>query len=177
MEMALIPRFTLILSHPVYSASVVLATILVLAGFGSLVIRRVEARTGKALWISFSIILLWTLFLILTGDRLFNMALGWSFQHRLVFSILTISVLSFFLGWPFPSGLLALSKRHQSLIPWAWGINGCASVTGAVLGKIIAMSLGFNSLLFLACVMYFFAVLIFYLLLQDPGRVRSSIIT
>jgi phage shock protein PspC (stress-responsive transcriptional regulator) len=40
------------------------------------------------------------------------------------------------------------------LIPWAWGINGCASVISAILATLIAMQFGFTVLIFLAIAFY-----------------------
>jgi len=40
------------------------------------------------------------------------------------------------------------------LIPWAWGINGCASVISAILATLIAMQFGFTVLILLAVILY-----------------------
>jgi len=40
-------------------------------------------------------------------------------------------------------GLRLLSERNDSLVPWAWGINGLFSVISAVLATIIAIEMGF----------------------------------
>jgi hypothetical protein len=45
------------------------------------------------------------------------------------------------------------------LLPWVWGINGCFSVLGSILSVIIAMNLGFVSVLLFAAVSYLFALL------------------
>jgi hypothetical protein len=95
------------------------------------------------------------------------MAMGWSFGARIVLSVLLLSCVSFFLGWPFPSGLRVMARQFPSLVPWAWGINGCASVIGAVLGKCLAVSIGFRLLMFLACMLYFLAIIIFYAVFRN----------
>jgi hypothetical protein len=73
-----------------------------------------------------------------------------------------IAVLAFFMGWLFPSGLRAMARGFPGLVPWAWGVNGCASVVGAVLGKCLAVSAGFRMLMITAWVLYLSAVLLFY---------------
>jgi hypothetical protein len=40
------------------------------------------------------------------------------------------------------------------LIPWAWAINGCASVISAVLATLLAMEIGFSGVLLLAVLLY-----------------------
>jgi hypothetical protein len=42
-----------------------------------------------------------------------------------------------------PIGLRRLSGLHPSGLPWAWGVNGIASVLAAALGVFIAINWGF----------------------------------
>jgi hypothetical protein len=167
LEMALLPKFTLLLSHPVYSAAVVLSSMLVFAGCGSLSVRRFQSMGHWFLWIAVVAVSLWVAFHAIVGDRLFHMAMGWSFGARIGLSVLLLSLVSFFLGWPFPSGLRVMARQFPSLVPWAWGINGCASVIGAVLGKCLAVSIGFRLLMFSACILYFLAIIIFYTVFRN----------
>ena len=162
-EMALLPKYTLLLSHPVYSASLVLGALLVFAGCGSLGVRRFQSKSPWFLWISVAAIICWIFFQALVGDPLFRLAMGWSLLGRIVLALLFLSVLAFFLGFPFPSGLRILAERHPGMVPWAWGINGCASVIGAVLGTCLAVSIGFRNLMFTACILYVVALLTYHL--------------
>ena len=167
LEMSLIPKYTLLLSHPVYSATVVLSTVLVFAGLGSLSVRRFQTKISWFLWIPVTVIATWVLLHSLAGERLFNWALGWPLGFRFTFAILLLSPLAFFLGWPFPSGLRVMSEKFPGLIPWAWGINGCASVIGAVLGKCLAINMGLKLLMFMAFILYFLAIATFYRLFRS----------
>ncbi len=170
LEMALLPRYTLLLSHPVYSAAVVLSTILVFAGWGSLSVGRFQKRGSWFLWIPVGVISAWVGLHAVAGEPLFRLAMGWSLWARAALAVLLLSLLSFFLGWPFPSGLRVMARRFPSLVPWAWGINGCASVIGAVLGQCLAVSMGLQQLMFSACALYVLAILIFTLGFRDTQR-------
>ena len=64
------------------------------------------------------------------------------------------------MGWPFPAGMLLLKKWSPGLLPWAWGINGFASVAAAPLTVLLAMSLGFRLVLTLAVMAYLLAVVL-----------------
>jgi hypothetical protein len=46
-------------------------------------------------------------------------------------------------------------------MPWAWGINGCASVVAAVMASLLAMHFGFTTVLALALGLYAAAALVF----------------
>jgi hypothetical protein len=58
------------------------------------------------------------------------------------------------MGLPFPLGLARLSDCAPRLVPWAWGINGCASVVAAVIASLLSMHIGFSALLALALGLY-----------------------
>lgn len=166
LEMALLPKYTLLLAHPIYSTSMVLGAVLVFAGLGSLSAGHVES--GR-LWVAVALVCAWVVIQALFEEKLFSAALGWPLAGRLALAVVMVGSLSFFLGWPFPMGLREASSRYPSLVPWAWGINGCASVVGAVLGKMISMSAGMRTAMGTAVLLYMLAAAIFRLALQ-PKR-------
>jgi hypothetical protein len=63
------------------------------------------------------------------------------------------------LGVPFPTGMARLARTLPDAIPWAWAINGFASVVGAVLASLLAVHLGFTAVILLAVVLYGLACL------------------
>jgi hypothetical protein len=58
------------------------------------------------------------------------------------------------MGFPFPFGLEWLEKSQSRLVPWAWAVNGCASVVAAVLAAILSLSVGFGVVLLLGAIFY-----------------------
>ena len=58
------------------------------------------------------------------------------------------------MGIPFPLGLRLLNRTHPAEVPWAWGINGCLSVVGAAIATLIAVEVGYSTLLVLAAGAY-----------------------
>jgi hypothetical protein len=44
-------------------------------------------------------------------------------------------------------------------VPWAWGINGCASVLSALIAALLAVHFGFSVVLLIAAGLYAFAAL------------------
>ena len=58
---------------------------------------------------------------------------------------------AFLMGAPFP---LVLRELEPPLVPWAWGINGCASVVSPVLATLLAVHVGFTVVLWLAIALY-----------------------
>ena len=161
LEMTLLPRYTLLLAHPVYSAAVVLGTLLVFAGWGSLRVKGFQSRSPLFLWVPVLVVALWVGVHWVAGEGLLEWALGKTLWVRLAVGVGMLAILSFFMGWPFPWGLRLLAGRSPGLVPWAWGVNGCASVVGAVLGKLLAIGLGFRNVMVTACLLYVLGVFIF----------------
>jgi hypothetical protein len=58
------------------------------------------------------------------------------------------------MGVPMPSGIRILAARAPEIVPWAWGVNGAASVLGSVVALVVAMLAGFNQALLLAAALY-----------------------
>ncbi|MGH8566544.1 MAG: SAM-dependent methyltransferase, partial [Gammaproteobacteria bacterium] len=86
---------------------------------------------------------------------------GWTSGHEMwpkaVLVLTLIAPLGFCMGRPFPTALALLGHRAPALIPWAYGINACASVIGAVLAILCAIHLGLSALLALAMASYLVA--------------------
>ena len=65
------------------------------------------------------------------------------------------------MGMPFPLGLASVAAGSRQLVPWAWGINACASVVAAILATIMAIHVGFSVVVLLAVVLYALAATAF----------------
>jgi hypothetical protein len=99
---------------------------------------------------------------------------------------LILSPLGFFMGIPFPTGLKILGRNNPSLIPWAWSINACLSVLAPIMTIMIALVLGFRSVLWLGALAYLLAFVMLKVFLQlgtnednpslsDPGTMAGQI--
>ena len=158
-EISFLQKFILLLHHPLQAAAVVLATFLIAAGFGSAFAQAftnsLRARRINTYSI-LTIILLGSAYLVLLGPLL-QLAGGWPLSARILLSISLIAPLGFCMGIPFPLGLASISIGAPALTPWAWGINGCASVISAVLASLLAIHFGFNLVILIALTCYLLA--------------------
>jgi hypothetical protein len=80
---------------------------------------------------------------------------------RIGCATLLIAPLAFFMGMPFPLGLARVGSGRPALVPWAWGINGCASVVSAVMATLLAIQFGFTAVIAAALLLYLVAALAF----------------
>jgi len=85
---------------------------------------------------------------------LFEHFLGAPFPARVLVTLAVLVPLGFLLGMFFPTGIQIVRARDARFVPWAWGVNGCASVVGTVLAVMLAMSVGFRAVTVLALVAY-----------------------
>jgi hypothetical protein len=138
----------------VIAASTVLSTVLVFAGLGSLSLYRLNRPPSRLLWVGVLVVTSWFVALAVAGTPIFDTALTWGEGARLAFAAATLAIPAFFLGWPFPLGLRRVSETHPRLVPWAWGVNSCASVVGAILGKCLAMSWGLKGVMMAGLALY-----------------------
>jgi hypothetical protein len=92
---------------------------------------------------------------------LFRTFMPWPDPAKVVISVLLIAPLAFAMGMPFPLGLSRVSARVPQLVPWAWGVNGCASVLSAVLAMMLAIHFGFTVVVAIAVALYVTVALVF----------------
>ncbi len=158
-EISFLQKFILLLQHPLYAAAVVLASFLVAAGLGSAYAQRYTGSLRAQRVTVYAVILILACggaYIALLGPLL-QLAGAWPLPARIAISVALIAPLGFAMGIPFPLGLAAVGPGPADLAPWAWGINGCASVISAVLASLLAIHLGFNLVILIACGCYLVA--------------------
>ncbi len=158
-EIAFIQKFILFLSHPLYAVAVVLSAFLVFAGLGSMAAGKwISGRHANSIIVRavVGISVLTMLYLVML-PILFHWLMPLNDIYRIVISAILIAPLAFLMGMPFPTGL---SKLDAQMIPWAWGVNGCASVIAAVLATMLAIHVGFNVVIVLSLALYILAALL-----------------
>ena len=156
LEIAFLQKTLLLLGTPVLALAVVLGAFLVSAGAGSLVASRRDARRMPLRAVTIAIAALsgaclWLLPPLVDAGA----ALPPGVKVALV--LVLVFPLGFLMGMPFPVGLRRVSLSAPHRVPWAWGINGCASVVGAVLATLIAVHFGFSAVVLLAAAAYLLA--------------------
>ncbi len=159
-EIAFIQKFILFLGHPLLAVAVVLFAFLIFAGLGSRYAGRRQSLAAPARSIARPVLAIGILALlyIAASPRAFAYFIDRPDAVRIALSVGMIAPLAFAMGMPFPRGMAGLATRAPALIPWAWGINACASVVAAVLATVLALHVGFDAVVALAVVTYALAV-------------------
>ena len=160
-EMAFIQKFILFLHHPLYAAAVVLSAFLLFAGLGSRYSHGIAAVQGRYRLLRCAvagIVVLGGGYMIGLG-YVFACMSNWPLLLKIGVSIGLIAPLSFCMGMPFPLGMSQVAAESPHMLPWAWAVNGCASVSSAILATLLAIECGFSAVVVCALLLYLAALL------------------
>jgi hypothetical protein len=139
-EIAQMQRLMVFLGHPVYGLSVVLFTILLFSGLGSMT---VGAQAPRPLAVLVRVVAL--LAALAAVGLLTPLVTVWARPEatgmRILVSILLLAPPSFCMGMMFPLGLGAW-RHHDGLLPFFWSTNGITSMLASVLGMALSIEIG-----------------------------------
>jgi hypothetical protein len=155
-EISQVQRLAIFLGHPVYSLSVVLFSLLLASGAGSLSTATLKwdaaAPRSAILRVGMLIVVLFAFGLLTpVAVRLFEAS---STPIRILVSVGTLLPLGFFMGMAFPIGMGRALAETPALAPWLWAVNGAASVCASVLAVVIALGAGISASFWAGAVCY-----------------------
>jgi hypothetical protein len=160
-EIALLQRMSVFLGHPVYALSVVLFSIILWTGFGSMASESVRLA-GAGMLVAWSVasaaylfaLPFWLPALLVDLD-------GADLLVRAGFCVFVLAPAGFLMGFGFPTGMRLVSAISTGPTPWFWGINGAAGVMAASVAVVTSIAFSIDTTLRIgaAC----------YLLIAAPG--------
>jgi hypothetical protein len=152
-ELVMMHRLALFLGNPTYSLTVVLAALLLSSAAGSFWagkrgrnIKPILPRLQVALFLL--ILSIWIVSGALSPSL--SLSIGW----RVLITVLILAPPGFVMGIFLPVGLSFLSRNGRYLVPWAWAVNGAASVAGSLGSIVMAMNFGYLRALVLGVLCY-----------------------
>ncbi len=153
-EVPLIQHFQLLLGYPVVALAVVLFTLLLSGGVGSLISQRwsglqLPARvTVAGLWIA-GVALLYRVAVSSVADAVLPQPL----IVRVVAVMFLTALIGVPMGVPFPS-LMRRAGQVRQRVALLWAVNGAFSVLGSVLAVVLSMTWGFGLALTVGAALY-----------------------
>ncbi len=155
MEMAYLKKYTFLYGDPVLAFGIVLAVLLLFSGLGGKLSDLLKIKNLKYV---LSIIIILSMIFFFCMDILMNFLITLNTPVRTIFSVLILSIVSFFMGFPFPMAIRLLLK-NPSEIAYGWAANGGTSVLTSIISVFIAMNLGISVLFLFCAVSYIIAFL------------------
>jgi spermidine synthase len=172
LELVFIQKFMNVIGSPLYTYSTVIFTLLAGAGIGSAASERLGiCPRHRWMWPFLAVIALGVA-LVLSYPWVARIALALPLAGRVVLSGALILPIGFFLGMPFPLGVLALEGQPRGAVAWAWGMNGLFTVVGSLASVLLSLAAGFRVAIFAALLCYAGALALFPMLRDRRPRER-----
>lgn len=152
-EMGLLQRLSVFLGHPVYALSIVLFSLILATGLGSLLCDRfpLATRCRFVLWAALAAAYL----AALPGwlPAILHACEGATLVVRAPLCIAVIAPAGLLMGFGFPTGMRFINAVDRRPTPWFWGINGAAGVlaSSAAVGVSIACGIYVTFLIGAGC--------------------------
>jgi spermidine synthase len=173
-EIGLLQRMTVFLGHPIYSLSVLLFSLILTTGIGSLLSEKTRLHNRARI----------TIWGIVTGGYLMLLPfllseLFAAFNHatltvRIAICVASITPAGLLLGFGFPTGMRLIAAIDSRPTPWFWGINGAAGVLASVSAIAVSLALGITATLILGALCYFLLVPVALALIQPKTLVQPK---
>ena len=154
MEISLLQAFGVFLGHPIYGLSVVLFSLIVAAGIGSLISEKLPLNSLPRQIIWCAITCGYAVLLSTVLRNIFHDYAEADILTRVMLSIAIIAPSGLLMGFGFPTGLSITEKFDSRATAWFWGINGAAGVLGSSIAIALNISMGIDKTLIVAGACY-----------------------
>lgn len=160
-ELVFIQIFMKLIGYPLYTYSTVVFAMLLAAGVGSFFSSKAGINPQSRWKVPFVGIFITGIALLALHQSIFQVFLQSSEGVRIAVAIAMIFPLGFFLGMPFPLGILSIEKQPKGAIAWAWAMNGLFTVIGGIASVLLSIFYGFRITLIAALLIYLGAFFLF----------------
>ncbi len=147
LEVGMMQRFVLFLGHPTYALTAVMVGLMVGAGVGSSVAGKLLAYASDLPLGTFAGVAATGAVMVsnVVHPVAFSATQHWSFFAKVLFTQAMVAPLGLLLGMLMPLGIAQLTANAPRLVPWAWSVNGFASVVGSCVAVFLSMDFGFST--------------------------------
>jgi Spermine/spermidine synthase domain len=157
-ELALLQKLILLMGNPTMTFALLLFTILISSGGGSLLSSRIAKNNMRNLVFVIGGIAGLGVFYVFFLPSIIYSALAESIEIKAAISIGVLAPIGFLMGMPLPTGMRLLRVHRPDFIPWMWAVNGAFSVLGAVLAIALGIMYGSSFAMILGVLVYLIAL-------------------
>ena len=157
-ELALLQKLILLMGNPTMTFALLLFTLLISSGAGSLLSPRIAKNNMKNLvFIIGGIAALGILYFLFLPPIIYS-TIAEPIEAKAAVSIAILAPIGFLMGMPLPTGMRLLKVHRPDYIPWMWAVNGAFSVLGAVLAIALGIMYGSSLAMILGILIYLIAL-------------------
>jgi hypothetical protein len=157
-ELALLQKLILLMGNPTMTFALLLFTLLISSGSGSLISSRIAKNNMKNLIFVIGGIAALGISYVLFLPPIIYSTIAESIEVKAAVSIAILAPIGFLMGMPLPTGMRLLKVHRPDYIPWMWAINGAFSVLGAVLAIALGIMYGSSLAMILGILIYLIAL-------------------
>lgn len=138
-EIALIQRMAIFLGHPIWALAIVLFSVILSTGIGSLISERFPLNSMARFFIWAVLLCVYVLLLPIELPEWLGRYEANGIVVRAALAVAIIAPAGILMGFGFPTGMRLTSATDPRPTPWFWGINGAAGVLAS--GFAVAVSI------------------------------------
>jgi hypothetical protein len=172
LEIALLQRTSVVLGHPIYSLSVLLFSLILSTGIGSLISEKIVLNT-RARFAGWAVLTaLYIASLPYWAPAVFQAISGSELLVRAAVCVAVIAPAGLLLGFAFPTGMKIIAGIDPRPTPWFWGINGAAGVLASIftVGNNIANGISSSLTLGAICYLLLIPTVFVFLMKRDTAK-------
>ncbi len=160
-EILFIQMFMKVVGYPLYAVATVITVMLIGAGIGSMSSPGIVGRDASRWYLAFAGVIAAGTIIWATYPVVSTYCIAAAMPVRIAAASAMIFPIAFFMGMPFPLGILELRTKPRGAIAWAWSMNGLFSTIGSVATVLLSLWLGFRITMWIALGIYALAALLF----------------
>jgi len=174
-ELALLQKLILFLGNPTMTFALLLFTILLSSGIGSLIsVKAVKMNTRNLIFIISGIAGIGLVYIgFLTP--LIHILISESFAVKAATSIGLLFPIGVLMGIPMPTGMRLVKSHVPTFVPWVWAINGGFSVLGAICTVILSIVYGGLYVMLIGILAYLVALAASFAWRHQTIEIKSTI--
>jgi hypothetical protein len=148
-------RFSVYLGHPTYAVVVILFSMILFAGAGSMLSELLpfERHPGLFLAVPAAVATALAVAIVAMGPVIQD-TISYPLVTRCLIVLAFTAPVSLLLGCCFPMGMRLLGRLSDTAASWMWGVNGACSVLASAGAVCLSMWVGINASLTLAVLCY-----------------------
>jgi spermidine synthase len=174
-EFLFIQIFMKLIGYPLYAVATVITVMLIGAGIGSVSSRQIAGEGSPRWYIAFAGVVVSGLMIWIGYPRISAYFMADSTAVRILAAAGMILPMAFFMGMPFPLGILELEAKPRGAVAWAWSMNGLFATIGSVAAVLLSLWLGFRDTMLVAIGLYAVASVVFAALRRGNQRQEAAI--
>lgn len=154
-QIGLMQRFSVYLGHPTYAVAVILFSMILATGVGSLISDRIPIERSKVAVVAIPLITAAVIGVVaLLLQPVFEGTIQYPLLKRATITVGLVAPTAIMLGMFFPMGMRLVARLSEDAMPWMWGINGACGVLASVIAVAISMWAGIHTNFYVALIIY-----------------------